>query len=107
MVSGKKRVFLDGILGGVFEPGGDAMFSALDPVPDDFPFDIAVLVRPAATDSGFWLLSPMSAEGVISRTFFVLLSLFSRRITDRRIRGSTEGWLSSCGSVPDQVNIQG
>lgn len=53
MVSGKKRVFLDGILGGVFEPGGEAMFSALDAVPDGFPFDLAVLVRPAAADSEF------------------------------------------------------
>lgn len=52
------------MLGGVFEPGGDAMFSAWAPDPEAlFPFDLVPAALPAATDSGPRFLSLMFAKG--------------------------------------------
>lgn len=59
IVSGKKSVFLDGMLGGVLVPGGEAMFNTLVPVRDDLPFDLA-----AVTVSESFLLPPMSIKKV-------------------------------------------
>lgn len=53
---------MDGMLGGVLVPGGEAMFSALVPVRDDLPFDLAAADLPAVTVSESFLLPPMSIK---------------------------------------------
>jgi hypothetical protein len=47
------------MLGGVLDPGGDAIFKALGTLSDDFIVDFAVIAPAAARESESFLLSPI------------------------------------------------